>query len=319
MADWIADDDTDDTNGRRKQNDFLWLVGFIRTWEDREVLKSYLGLFYKQMMETESRREILGALLTHICTPERPANLARLKTFLESTGSREMSGSFRMIRVIVLNYLDQLSLFFTEVDSWTDPAGGEPAKSCAFIKIACTFIFYNGWLEKRGKRSLALQLLEKVSHPDSAASLSLLSQFIFGPSAAVAFRRIYSKLYQENYLQEKLLKTDTEDDLQLIWAIVLTQWHDLLQIPGNSAKLEPAELEKLLAPALQQVLNSHRHGRMEVALNKAVTIINKNIERIKKLPPATQTSIAPLEAKRSSARILIRLLRTYSTDHGTDR
>ncbi|MFC0518942.1 hypothetical protein ACFFGT_32305 [Mucilaginibacter angelicae] len=314
MTDHLSDIDSD--NWRTKQDYFLWLVNFIRAWEDKERFKSYLGQFYKQMMENELRRAILGALLTHLCTPDRPENLARLKTFLEGTSSEEMTGSFRIIRAIVFNYLDHLPEFFREVDSWTDTSTGEPSKSCAFIKIACTYIFYNGWLDKRGKRSLAVQLLEKAASPDFPDGLSLLSDFIFGLSSAAAFRRIYRKLYKENYLQERLLKEDMEADLQLIWVIVLTQWHYLLQPGREVLQISPESQQNRFFPALEAILASHTRSRLNIAFNKAIEIINYRIAGFKE---ADQVARGPLENKRTSARTLISLLATYSTAHGNDR
>jgi hypothetical protein len=288
---------------------FKKLLFLVNRWSEKEEVHHSLNIFYQRMIETPPRRSILGALLTHNCTPDKPKMMVVLKLLLNSVCGDEYFIKFKLPRIVVLNYVNKISSLQSTINDWATAATQKKlSKAFSFFKSSLFVLFYENRFSPALENNFEYQLIRSVLKDVNEQSYTLFLTFIFSNRDIEIFNYIFERDENDTPQDKKLLAQLNTESLYNTYAFIFIRCQYLaIEIEGNSDNSSKSISERL-TEALTLIRHFVSMPLLGSALSKAVRKYNTLIRIENEQMDSQQTGLkAVYKAKRDGARELITL------------
>lgn len=304
-------DQLNNTSLTEKQLKILFqrLLFTTKRWGENEHLNSLLSQFYKKMTETVFRRSILGAILTHICTPEKPENITVFKSLLNSISNQEYFIKVRVPRIITSNYINNMPLLKASVNEWAaSELSKEQPRSFSFFKASLLLLFYEKRFNSKDENGLDYRLIRlSIENPDELY-FNFLVEFILANNSVEMFTAIFEKDANDKSLDNRLLKQVNVEILYIVYAYILVRCGYLLELAhidkGNRTYQDITDKMKEVLLLLRSAISMIQ---LKAALLKSIRKYNILISLQNEHPERKKRQKAVYRSMRDMARLLITL------------
>lgn len=296
-------------NERQLKIIFNRVLFFIKKWSGEETYYLWLERLYQHLAISPEYRGIMGAILTYTCVPFYPANLEFLKLLLDNAGQEENFIRFKIPRIIVNNYIDEVPLLLTAIDKWIESSDEvNIPKSYACFKCSTLFLFYESRFSWSNDNTLNYHLIRKIVDNTEPKYFKDLFAFIFSGNSSKAFNEVFSKTIQVQLHNKKMLEKAQTETLYEVYAYVLIDWYFLLSKISSDINLSFSVYWDKLRDLLQNNYYILKPELLRSGLQKAIRKYNVRIINEGSQDNQNGPQRIIFKNKRDYARIIMQIL-----------
>lgn len=255
---------------------FFRLLLIIKRWEDSDEFSCYIKNFYHSLLNTPTRRSLLGAILTYVCVPQKPQTLVHLKTLLDSAGDDEYFIKIKLIRSIAVNYGEYAGDLLTSIEGWSSPDRNNiVSRSFSFAKCSLLLSFYEKRFDWNSTGGIDHYLIRIFAKDLSPSRFKDLIQFTLSDTALPAFRIFFYNVISRQIKNKSAIEQILMHSYYSLVAYILIRWYHLLEeMKAENKDLAPdvdghiteafliikgtAGINKILT-ALQEAINKYNY------------------------------------------------------------